>query len=163
MCQNRPKLTQILAKISDIVVFFCDIVVFFSWILRVILKNWWKKQNINKKTTISRQIKYIFLKTNFQSKNRQKRRKKVSRIGDFFFCQKTRKMDDINRENWVNSWFSKNAYYSRLCSIIGRIWHFSEKSTNLNKVLQKIINITSTKVPECEFRFPLVHHQKCEK
>ena len=50
----------------------------------------YKNPKYHQKKPISRQIKSFFLLTDFRPKNSQKRRKKVSRIWDFFFLLKKR-------------------------------------------------------------------------
>ena len=61
-------------------------------------------------------------------KNRRKQRKRISRfLGPDGNMKKSLKCNDIPRENWVKSSLSKYAYYRRLCSITGWIWHFCEK------------------------------------
>ena len=66
------------------------LVFFFCTILTENLIKFIKIQNITKKKPISPQIKSFFLLTDFRPKNSQKRRKKVSRIWDFFFLLKKR-------------------------------------------------------------------------
>ena len=104
---------------------------FFGANLQLFYNFFIKSKNITKKNKISSQILFFFLPKLpllWSPKKVQKQRKWISRfLGPDGNLKKSPKCNDIPRENWVNSSLSKYAYYRRLCSITGWIWHFCEK------------------------------------
>ena len=132
MCQNRPKWADFWTKNSDIYFFICDIY-FFIWAFLQLFYNLSQKKKISqKKKKISRQISIFFWPKwplQCSHKKGQKQRNRVSRfLGPAGNMKKSEKCNDNPSENWVKWTLSKNAYYSRLCSITGMIWHFCEKT-----------------------------------
>ena len=145
MCQNRPKMTDFLTTFCDILTTFCDIYFFFWANLQLSYNFFIKSKNITKKNKISRQILFFFWPKRpllWSPKKGQKRRKRISLLlGPGRNMIKSLKCNHIPRENWVKSSLSKYAYYRRLCSITGWIWHFCEKpSFSTIRLKKKVIS-----------------------
>ena len=85
----------------------------------------------------------------------QKQRKWISRfLGPDGNMKKSLKCNDIPRENWVKSSLSKYAYYRRLCSITGWIWHFCEKPSFSTIHLKKKVISQSKMYPNMILDLP---------
>ena len=125
--QNGPIFWRLFVIFWRLFVIF----IFFGANLQLFYNFFIKSKIITKKNKISSQILFFFwpkLPLLWSPKKVQKQRKWISRfLGPDGNMKKSLKCNDIPRENWVKSSLSKYAYYRRLCSITGWIWHFCEK------------------------------------